>query len=343
MAFNGNIQETLDRAVDLWNSIPQAGQWALTGVGALYVVSKALSFLQLLLNCFILSGTNLRKYGKKGTWAVITGASDGLGKEFAQQLAAKGFNLVLVSRTQSKLDTLARELELRWSGFKSKTLSMDFSQDNDADYERLAELVSDLDVGILINNVGQSHSIPVSFLDTSRDELQNIVTINCLGTLKTTKVVAPILAKRKKGLILTVGSFAGVMPTPYLATYSGSKAFLQHWSSSLASELKPQGVDVQLVVSYLVTTAMSKIRRTSLLIPNPKQFVRSALSKIGLSGTEQFPNTYTPWWSHAAFKWVIGTTVGTTSAITIWFNRRMHVDIRTRALRKAARDAKKQQ
>lgn len=220
---------------------------------------------------------------------------------------------------------------------------MDFSQDNDADYERLAELVSGLDVGILINNVGQSHSIPVSFLDTSCDELQNIVTINCLGTLKTTKVVAPILAKRKNGLILTMGSFAGVMPTPYLATYSGSKAFLQHWSSSLASELKPQGVDVQLVVSYLVTTAMSKIRRTSLLIPNPKQFVRSTLSKIGLSGTEQFPNTYTPWWSHAAFKWIIGTTVGTTSAITIWFNRRMHVDIRTRALRKAARNAKKQQ
>ena len=284
----------------------------------------------------------LRKYGKKGTWAVVTGASDGLGKEFASQLAAKGFNLVLVSRTKSKLDTLARELSLRWSGVQVETLAMDYSKDNDADYERLAQLISGLDVGILINNVGQSHSIPVPFLETSREELQGIITLNCLGTLKTTQVVAPILTKRKRGLILTMGSFAGVMPTPYLATYSGSKAFLQHWSSSLASELKPQGVDVQLIVSYLVTTAMSKIRRTSLLIPNPKQFVRAALGKIGLSSTENFPNTYTPWWSHAAFKWVIDSTVGTTSAVTIWFNRRMHVDIRTRALRKAARDAKKQ-
>lgn len=284
----------------------------------------------------------LRKYGKKGTWAVVTGASDGLGKEFASQLAAKGFNLVLVSRTKSKLDTLARELSLRWSGLQVETLAMDYSKDNDADYERLAQLIAGLDVGILINNVGQSHSIPVPFLETSREELQGIITLNCLGTLKTTQVVAPILTKRKRGLILTMGSFAGVMPTPYLATYSGSKAFLQHWSSSLASELKPQGVDVQLIVSYLVTTAMSKIRRTSLLIPNPKQFVRAALGKIGLSSTENFPNTYTPWWSHAAFKWVIDSTVGTTSAVTIWFNRRMHVDIRTRALRKAARDAKKQ-
>jgi 17beta-estradiol 17-dehydrogenase / very-long-chain 3-oxoacyl-CoA reductase len=286
--------------------------------------------------------SQLRKYGKKGTWAVVTGASDGLGKEFASQLAAKGFNLVLVSRTQSKLDTLARELELRWSGLQAKTLAMDYSQDKDEDYERLAELIKGLDVGILINNVGQSHSIPVPFLETSRDELQSIITLNCLGTLKTTQVVAPILTKRKRGLILTMGSFAGVMPTPYLATYSGSKAFLQHWSSSLASELKPQGVDVQLIVSYLVTTAMSKIRRTSLLIPNPKQFVRAALGKIGLSGTEAFPNTYTPWWSHAAFKWVIESTVGSTSAVTIWFNRKMHVDIRKRALRKAEREAKKQ-
>lgn len=220
---------------------------------------------------------------------------------------------------------------------------MDYSKDDDADYQRLAELISGLDVGILINNVGQSHSIPVSFLETSPDELQNIVTINCLGTLKTTKIVAPILTKRKRGLILTMGSFAGYMPTPYLATYSGSKAFLQHWSSALASELKPHGVDVEFVLSYLVTTAMSKVRRTSLLIPNPKSFVRSVLSKVGLGWTERFTNTNTPWWSHAIFKWAIENTVGSASGITVWFNRRMHLDIRARALRKAEREAKKKQ
>jgi 17beta-estradiol 17-dehydrogenase / very-long-chain 3-oxoacyl-CoA reductase len=231
-------------------------------------------------------------------------------------------------------------LTLRWANLKTKTFAMDFSKDDDSDYERLAELIADLDVGILINNVGQSHSIPVSFLETARDELQNIVTINCLGTLKTTKVVAPILVKRKKGLILTIGSFAGCMPTPYLATYSGSKAFLQHWSESLASELQPHGVDVQFILSYLVTTAMSKIRRTSLLIPNPKQFVRAALSRIGRGSSERFPNTYTPWWSHDIYKWVIEKTVGATSAITIRINRNMHIDIRNRALRKAAREAK---
>lgn len=177
---------------------------------------------------------------------MVTGASDGLGKEFATQLAAKGFNLVLVSRTLSKLEALSQELESKFSGLQTKVLDMDFSADDDADYARLAKLISGLDVGILINNVGQSHSIPVPFLLTESKELQDIVTINCLGTLKVTQIVAPGMQSRKRGLILTMGSFGGWMPTPYLATYSGSKAFLQHWSAALAAELKPSNVDVQL-------------------------------------------------------------------------------------------------
>ncbi|KAH6605350.1 hypothetical protein Trco_007057 [Trichoderma cornu-damae] len=325
-------------------NVPQALQWALAGVGALFLGSKLFSYLSLVLGSFLLPGTNLRKYGGPGTWAVVTGASDGLGKEYATQLAAKGFNLVLVSRTQSKLDTLAKEIEQRHpgKGLQVKTLAMDYARDDDADYERLREIVQGLDVGILINNVGQSHSIPVPFLETSREELQNIVVINCLGTLKTTQVVAPILQKRKRGLILTMGSFGGWTPTPYLATYSGSKAFLQQWSNALSSELSDYNVDVYLVLSYLVTTAMSKVRRPSLLIPNPRAFVKSALGKIGRGGYQTAPYTYTPWWSHAFLLWVVENAVGASNPLTIWFNKRSHFDIRRRALRKQAREAKKQ-
>ncbi|KAI1382700.1 short chain dehydrogenase [Hypoxylon trugodes] len=323
-------------------SIPQGVQLTFAGLGALFVASKLLSFLRLLLSTFILSGTNLRKYGKKGTWAVVTGASDGLGKEFATQLAAKGFNLVLVSRTLSKLETLSKELEGKFSGLQTKVLDMDFSADKDADYARLAKLVDGLDVGILINNVGQSHSIAVPFLLTEQKELQNIVTINCLGTLKVTQIIAPGMQTRKRGLILTMGSFGGWMPTPYLATYSGSKAFLQHWSSSLAAELKPSNVDVQLCLSYLVTTAMSKVRRASVLIPSPKPFVRAALGKVGLGGWQSFAYTYTPYWSHAVFAWVVENTIGVGHSFGIWVNLKMEMDIRDRALKKAARNAKKE-
>ncbi|KAM0562380.1 hypothetical protein ACHAPJ_002070 [Fusarium lateritium] len=329
---------------DFLQQVPQSLQWGLAGVGALFLGSKILSYLQLVLSAFVLGGTNLRKYGKPGTWAVITGASDGLGKEYALQLAAKGFNLVLVSRTLSKLDSLAAEIQQKYpgKGLEIKTLDMDFTQNNDADYERLRELIAGLDIGILINNVGQSHSIPVPFLETSKEELQNIITINCLGTLRVTQVIAPVLKQRKRGLILTMGSFGGWTPTPLLATYSGSKAFLQQWSNALSAELADDKVDVYLVLSHLVTTAMSKIRRPSVLVPNARNFVKATLGKVGLGSYQTAPNTYTPWWSHSFMLWFIENIPGANGPITINVNKKMHEDIRRRALRKAAREAKNQ-
>jgi 17beta-estradiol 17-dehydrogenase / very-long-chain 3-oxoacyl-CoA reductase len=286
----------------------------------------------------------LRAYGKKGTWAVISGASDGIGKEYAIQLAQKGFNILLVSRTQSKLDTLAQEIEHKYAGsaVKVKTLAMDFSEDKESDYAALKKAVDDLEVAILINNVGLSHDIPVPFIQTPDQEMRDIIGINCMATLKVTKLVAPGMVERKKGLILTMGSFGGWMPTPLLATYSGSKAFLQQWSAALGGELKGTGVDVELVLSYLVTTAMSKIRRPSAMIPNPRQFVRATLGKIGRSGGAQnMVYTSTPVWSHALMQWWVENTVGLGSSIGLSVNRSMHESIRVRALKKAERQAKK--
>lgn len=287
----------------------------------------------------------MRKYGKKGTWAIVTGASDGIGKEYAIQLAQKGFNLVLISRTESKLQALAKEIEQKYVGsaVKCKVLAMDFSKNDDADYAKFKALVDGLDVGILVNNVGQSHSIPVPFILTPKDEVRDIIAINCIATLRVTQLVAPGMVQRKRGLILTMGSFAGWMPTPLLATYSGSKAFLQHWSTALAGELKGSGVDVELVLSYLITTAMSKVRKTSAMIPSPRRFVSSVLAKIGRSGGAQsMAYTSTPAWGHALMQWWVENTVGAGSALGVKVNKGLHESIRVRALRKAAREAKKQ-
>lgn len=286
----------------------------------------------------------MRKYGPKGTWAVVTGASDGLGKEYAIQLAQKGFNIVLVSRTESKLLALQSELEHKYAGsaIKTKILAMDFAKNDDGDFAKLKALVDGLDVGILINNVGQSHAMPVPFLQTPKDEMRDIITINCMGTLKVTQIVAPGMVQRKRGLILTMGSFGGLLPTPLLATYSGSKAFLQHWSTALAGELDGTGVDVELVISYLVTTAMSKVRRASVVIPNPRNFVKSVMTKVGRSGgAQKTAHTRTPYWTHAIMHWWLETFPGLYSGIVLSQNKVMHADIRKRALRKAEREAKK--
>ncbi|KAI1911680.1 hypothetical protein LOZ39_005934 [Ophidiomyces ophidiicola] len=310
--------------------------------GGLFITTRCLSFLRALFSIFILPGKPLSSFGPKGSWALVTGGSDGIGKEFALQIARKGFNVILVSRSESKLSAVASEITSANPTVLTKTISMDFSKNDDEDYEKLKDAIKDLDISILVNNVGLSHSIPVHFVQTPEKEMKDIISINCTGTLRVTQIVAPGMIQRKRGLILTMGSFGGLLPTPLLATYSGSKAFLQHWSTSLASELEPHNIHVQLVLSYLVTSAMSKIRRTSMTIPNPKSFVRSTLSHIGRSGgLATYSHTSVPYWSHALMAWGITSFLGAMSKTVLGVNKTMHESIRRRALRKAEREAGK--
>ncbi|SGZ56107.1 CIC11C00000003022 [Sungouiella intermedia] len=328
----------------------KAGQAFLYGalaIGVFKMTTFTLSYFSMVADLFILPPTNFGKYGaKKGKWAVVTGASDGIGKEYAIQLAKKGLNVVLVSRTLLKLEVIAEEIKTKY-GVQTAVIAFDASKDIDANYESIREVIAELPVTVLINNVGQSHSIPVPFLETDLKELTDIITINNLVTLKITQTVLPYILdtvkndKSSRGLILTMGSFGGLLPTPYLATYSGSKAFLQQWSAALAGELKPHGVDVELVVSYLVTSAMSKIRRASATIPTPKAFVAATLRGVGKRGGAQDRYaTLTPFWAHAFMHFFIENSVGVYSGLANKLNLGMHKSIRARALKKAARSKK---
>lgn len=325
--------------------IIQALIYGILFVGVYKVTTFTLSFGTLLCDLFILPAVDFKKYGaKQGKWAVVTGASDGIGKEYAFQLSSRGLNVVLISRTLSKLELIATEIETKYK-VNTEVIAFDASTDDDSNYAKILQTVSNLPVTVLVNNVGQSHSIPVPFLETEDKELRDIITINNTVTLKITQMVAPVIAdtvakenKKVKGLILTMGSFGGLLPTPYLATYSGSKSFLQAWSAALAGELKPHGIDVELVISYLVTSAMSKIKRSSASIPNPKNFVTSVLNTAGrrCGAQERFATT-TPYWTHALMHFGIENTVGVYSKFANSLNFNMHKSIRVRALKKAAR------
>lgn len=316
--------------------------FGLGAVGGAWILTQVLTFVRVLLSLFILPGKSLRSFGPKGSWALITGASDGLGKEFALQIARAGFNVALVSRTESKLIALADEIKAKNPSTQTKVLAMDFAENNDSDYQRLEALVQDLDVAILVNNVGRSHSIPVPFNETPDDEIANIITINCSGTLRVTKLVTPGMIQRRRGLILTMGSFGGLVPTPLLATYSGSKAFLQYWSGALGAELEPYGITVQLLQAHLITSAMSKIRHPTLTVPTPKTWVKAALSKIGRhGGSPNFYYTSSPYFSHGIMAWFITCVMGVWSKWVLKFNHDMHVSIRKRALKKQERERAK--
>ncbi|KAH9979534.1 hypothetical protein BGW80DRAFT_1278893 [Lactifluus volemus] len=297
---------------------------ALQVVGALSVLTALLRVLSFTFVTFVRPGISLKKFGaKKGAWAVVTGASDGIGREFAVQLAKAGFNVVLAARNQAKLDAVVDEIVNAGSGVQAKTF---------ARWEALLEELKPVEVGVLVNNVGVSHDFPTDFVNTSPEVLTTITNVNVSATLRITSLIAPAMVSRKKGLILNIGSFAGAAPTPMLAVYAGSKSFLRTWSDSLAAEMLPKGVIVEHVNTYFVMSAMSKIRRASLMVPTPKHFVRTVLAKLA-------PGTVTPYWSHALVAAVMSLAP---PKVVLAYSHALQKDVRRRALAKQARLAKQE-
>jgi len=207
----------------------------------------------------------------------------------------------------------------------------------------LGAALSGLDIGVLVNNVGKSHSIPAYLVDTPQDEMEDIVSINVNATVRVTYAILPGMIERKRGLILNIGSFAGAIPSPMLATYSGTKAFLATFSSALGEEVKQHNIVVEHVNTYFVVSKLSKIRKSSALIPKPAPYARAVLGKIGLACGAAYSNrpyTSTPFWSHALLDYAL--TLFGLREIAILYTHWLHRDIRKRALRKMEREAKAQ-
>ncbi len=173
--------------------------------------------------------------------ALITGASSGLGAEFARQLAAQGVHLVLTARRADRLDVLANELTAR-HGVRVLTLPMDLTEAGAA--QRLFEATegSNLRIDILINNAGFGTQQAFTSIDWART--QQMLALNVLATTELTTRFVGAMHARRRGHILHVASIQSFMSAPGYATYAASKAYLRHFSEALSHELRPSGVSV---------------------------------------------------------------------------------------------------
>ncbi|KAL9939483.1 hypothetical protein V8E36_001300 [Tilletia maclaganii] len=330
------------------NAVAAAPVAILAFIGAAYIALQLAIYIRVLAEAFLLPGIPLSTFGAKkkapgtGAWAVVTGATDGIGREFAIQLAKAGFNIFLASRSAEKLGKVAAEIELAVPGIKTKTEAIDFASGDDKQYDALARALDGLTIGTLINNVGKSHNMPVTFAETDAQEIREIVEINVNATLRVTQLVVPRMIEQKRGLILNIGSFAGQAPTPLLATYSGSKAFLIGWTQALGEELKRHRITVRILNTYFVVSNMSKVRKSSAVIPTPKQYVAQALARLGSSGgAVGRPYTSTPWPAHAIIDWAIEHLVPS-KAFVLSYSYDQQQSIRKRALRRAEKTLKGQ-
>jgi uncharacterized protein len=174
-----------------------------------------------------------------GPWALVTGASSGIGREFARQLAASGLNVVLVARRETLLDELGRGIAKNFN-VQYRTVVADLSQAGFIG--RLAEATSDIDIGLVVSNAGAGN--PGEFLKIDREELEKHLLLNTLSHLDIAHYFGQKLAARGRGGLLFVGAMGAGKGVPYMANDGAAKAYLQSLAEGLHVELKPQGVHV---------------------------------------------------------------------------------------------------
>ncbi len=174
-----------------------------------------------------------------GPWAVVTGASDGIGRDFAQRLAELGVHVVLVARRPELLEALAAELS-RSHRVSTRVVPIDLSRGGAA--EALMSATSDLDVGLLIAAAGFGSSGPFLEADISR-ELE-MVQLNCAVVTELSHRFGRRLAERRHGGLVLMSSLLAFQGVPRAATYAATKAYVQTLAEALHVELAPLGVDV---------------------------------------------------------------------------------------------------
>ncbi len=198
------------------------------------------------------NGAFAKRYGP---WALIAGASEGIGASFARQIADAGINVVLVARRTEPLEATAEAIRAT-SAVDVRTVRLDLTADDMID--RLRSATEDLDIGLVVYNAGATHGA-VRFHDESVDLPLRLVRLNCVGPVMMCHHFGGRMAQRARGGIILLTSLSAVAGAARTVTYSASKAFDLVFAEGLWAELRPRGVDVlALVAGATRTPAMER-------------------------------------------------------------------------------------
>lgn len=300
-----------------------------SAVGLFVILSFIWDFICGFYNHFLRPGKNIVK--TFGEWAVVTGATDGIGKAMAFELAKKGCSVLLISRTQSKLDDCKAELQAKYPKVKCEVLAIDYGR-YDADAEaRIVKAIKDKDVGVLVNNVGISYPNTKYFHELEDINVEQLMSLNVNSTTNMTRLVLPGMVERKRGTVVSIGSAAGVSTSPLLSQYGAAKSYIAMFSKAMNEEYKAFNISFQCQVPMFVTTKLAKLRKTSMFIPSPAGYAKSAVAAIG------YDSLISPYWTHALQIWFLTTAP---EWLVVLITKNMHLDIRKRAIRKAEKAAK---
>lgn len=212
-----------------------------------------------------------------GEWALITGASAGIGTEFARALARDGMSCVLTARRADRLQALAGELESAY-GVATRVVPIDLAAADGA--TRLAEAVADLPIAVVVANAG--YGLAGRFESQPADRLRDMIQLNCVAPVVLIRALLPRLLARGRGAIVITGSVAGHQPVPFNSVYSATKAFDLIVGEALWAELQGSGVDVLVIEPGPTVTEFQAVAGET---PHdgepPAQVVGVALNALG--------------------------------------------------------------
>ena len=227
----------------------------------------------------------------KKSYAVITGASSGIGEEFARQLAEEGHSLILIARRKERLEKLKSELEK--NGTESIVMITDLSKPEECN--RLLEKLEPYRISIFINNAGFGDC--GSFLETEEKKELDMIDVNIKAMHLLFKRILKHMEKQKYGYILNVASSAGLLPAgPYMATYYATKAYVASLTRAIAKELKEQGSKVYIgaLCPGPVDTEFNDVAHVSFALPGitAEACVEAAITGMKRRKTVIVPSLY---------------------------------------------------
>lgn len=214
-------------------------------------------------------------------WALITGASQGIGYELAKLAAEDHYNLILVGRSKERLVVVTKELETKY-GVKIVVCIKDLAQPNATQeiYQSLKE--REIQVEMLINNAG--FGMFGKFLDKEWEGHRDMIQVNLTALTELTHLLAKDMKDNKKGYILNVASTAAYLPIPYMAVYAATKAYVLSFTDALASELERTGI---MVTTLCPGNTKTGFHKTANMKENRKTMDPKTVAKIGYEAMKE--------------------------------------------------------
>ena len=174
-----------------------------------------------------------------GPWALVTGASSGIGKELSRQLAANGINVVMAARRIDLLKEVGDGIEREFS-VEFRAVQVDLSEEGSID--KIKDATRDLDIGLLVSNAGAARA--GEFVNLALKDLHDQISVNVVAHMELVRYFAPRLVKRARGGVMLVGAMGASHGIPYMANPSATKAYVLAFGEALHFELEKHGVAV---------------------------------------------------------------------------------------------------